>query len=111
LNTCIGRTFTGLVFTYLSGLLPVEKIRETNRIIAFYHPKPVYRTHILLVPKHPVSTLLDLNENDIEFLQDLYACVKSLVKELELENRGYRVIVNGGKYQEFPHLHFHLIAE
>jgi diadenosine tetraphosphate (Ap4A) HIT family hydrolase len=34
---------------------------------------------------------------------------QSLVAEHQLA--GYRMIVNGGEYQEFPHLHFHLISD
>ena len=28
-----------------------------------------------------------------------------------IPKKGYRLIVNGGEYQDFPHLHFHLISE
>jgi hypothetical protein len=28
-----------------------------------------------------------------------------------LAEGGYRLIVNGGKYQDFPYLHFHLISD
>jgi diadenosine tetraphosphate (Ap4A) HIT family hydrolase len=28
-----------------------------------------------------------------------------------LEQTGYRLIANGGAFQDVPHLHFHLIAE
>jgi len=111
LSTHVGRVIISFGLTYLSGLLPLEKIRETDRVVAFYHPKPGYKIHILLVPKYPVSTLMDLDENDIDFLQDLYSCIKDLVEDFKLETSGYRVIVNGGKYQEFPYLHFHLIAD
>jgi diadenosine tetraphosphate (Ap4A) HIT family hydrolase len=35
--------------------------------------------------------------------------VQNLVKDLDL--KAYRLIVNGGEYQDFPHLHFHLISD
>ena len=28
-----------------------------------------------------------------------------------LAESGYRLIVNGGKYQDFPYLHFHLVSD
>ena len=34
---------------------------------------------------------------------------QSLVQEYDLG--AYRLIVNGGEYQDFPHLHFHLISD
>jgi diadenosine tetraphosphate (Ap4A) HIT family hydrolase len=33
-----------------------------------------------------------------------------LIREFNLEQQGYRLIINGGKYQTFPHLHVHLIS-
>jgi len=41
----------------------------------------------------------------------MFATVKCLVKEFELDDGGYRLIVNGGAYQDFPQLHFHLISD
>jgi diadenosine tetraphosphate (Ap4A) HIT family hydrolase len=37
--------------------------------------------------------------------------IQSLVVEFRLEEIGYRLIVNGGKYQDVPQLHFHLVSE
>jgi diadenosine tetraphosphate (Ap4A) HIT family hydrolase len=52
-----------------------------------------------------------LQTADADFLLDLVQTVQSLVKELNLESRGYRLITNGGAYQDVPHLHFHLVSE
>ena len=38
-------------------------------------------------------------------------CGYALVQDLELAERGYRLIVNGGAYQDVKQLHFHLISE
>lgn len=46
---------------------------------------------------------------DSPFLPDLFAAVQSLVAEFQLPS--YRLIVNGGEYQDFPYLHFHLISD
>ena len=77
--------------------------------MAFYHPKPSYKFHVLLVPKKAVATLQELDPNDVSFLTDLYSTVQSLVEEYQLS--AYRLIVNGGEYQNFPQLHFHLISD
>lgn len=94
----------------MSFILPVEKLRQTPLLLAFYHPKPVYPVHILIVPRHKIESLLELGANDADFLLELIATVQSLVVELDLDARGYRLIANGGKYQDFPLLHFHLIS-
>jgi diadenosine tetraphosphate (Ap4A) HIT family hydrolase len=63
---------------------------------------------VLLLPKKAVTSLADLDPNDTAFLTDLYATAQSLVKEYQLP--AYRLIVNGGEFQDFPQLHFHLIS-
>jgi histidine triad (HIT) family protein len=94
----------------MSELLPVNKISETRSLICFYHPQPAYPVHILLVPKKDIRDLSQLDPMEDEFLPDLFTTVRKLVEELGLEQKGYRLIVNGGEYQEFPQLHFHLVS-
>jgi histidine triad (HIT) family protein len=103
--------FIGWLFAHMSFALPVKRLRETDTLIAFYHPHPSYPTHILLAPKKSLASLSDLASNDQDFLVDLVECVQSLVNELGLHDPGYKLIVNGGSYQEVPHLHFHLVSE
>lgn len=93
----------------MSFLIPVARLRETSSLIAFHHPSPSYPFHVLIVPKRKVPTLAQLDPAVIVFLNDLYATVQSLVDEFQLQ--AYRLILNGGKHQDFPHLHFHLISE
>ena len=93
----------------MSFVIPVKRLRETETLIAFHHPKPSYSFHILLIPKRQVASLQELDSKDTAFLSDLYANVQSLVDEFHLN--AYRLIVNGGEYQDFPHLHFHLISD
>lgn len=88
--------------------IPVKRLRETKTLLAFYHPKPAYPFHVLLVPKKAVASLKDLDPTDISFLTDLFSAVQGLVNEFQLP--AYRLIINGGEYQDFPQLHFHLIS-
>ena len=89
--------------------MPVKRLRETETLMAFHHPKPAYKFHVLFVPKKAVTTLMDFDPKDTTFLADLYAAVQSLVEEYHLS--AYRLIVNGGEYQDFPQLHFHLVSD
>jgi histidine triad (HIT) family protein len=98
----------GWFFAHMSFVIPVKRIRETETLMAFYHPKPAYQFHVLLVPKKAVASLKEFDSNDSAFLTDLYSTVQILVKEFHLT--AYRLIVNGGEYQDFPQLHFHLIS-
>jgi len=92
----------------MSFAIPIQRLRETKTLMAFHHPKPAYPFHVLLVPKKAVPSLKELTLSDPAFLIDLYSTVQSLVDEFHLS--AYRLIVNGGEYQDFPQLHFHLIS-
>jgi histidine triad (HIT) family protein len=101
----------GWVFTHMSSALPVDRLLETSQWIAFYHPKPSYPLHILLVPKQAIANLSELDASDPGLLSGLVEIVQQLVKQFDLQSRGYRLITNGGPYQSIPQLHFHLISE
>jgi histidine triad (HIT) family protein len=93
----------------MSFAIPIKRLRETGTLLAFYHPKPDYPFHVLIVPKKPIAKLMDFDTTDSAFLTDLFSTVQSLVKEFNLP--AYRLIVNGGEFQDFPQLHFHLISD
>ncbi len=52
----------------------------------------------------------DLTKEDGQLLVEIYSVVKKLVKEYNLSNDLYRIVVNGGKAQHVPHLHFHFLG-
>jgi histidine triad (HIT) family protein len=95
----------------MSFALPVDRLRETETLLAFHHPQPSHHVHILIVPKRKYMSILDIPSSDRAFMHDLLEVIKELVLELDLEQRGYRLIANGGEYQEVDHLHFHLISD
>ena len=107
----IWKGIIGWIFAYMSFVIPVQRLRETETLLAFHHPQPNYPVHILIVPKRPYPHLLALEAVDISLLTDLFQTVQSLVREFQLDRGGYRLITNGGIYQDIPHLHFHLIGE
>jgi len=100
----------GWIFAHMSFAIPVHRLRETDSLLAFQHPSPAYPVHILIVPKRTYTSLMDVTVEDTAFLADLVETVQSLVRELGLEGKGYRLVVNGGEYQDVKHLHFHLIS-
>lgn len=105
----VGRAFIHLVFRRLARILPVNYLHETPTLLAFYHPKPSYTVHILIVPRAPVDNLMNLPLDNAALMRDIFETAQILVKQLKLER--YRLICNGGDYQDIPHLHFHLIAD
>jgi histidine triad (HIT) family protein len=99
----------GWMFSHMSFAIPVKRLRETETLLAFHHPKPSYPFHVLLLPKKAITSLKEFDSTDTGFLTDLYSTVQNLVDEFHLS--AYRLIVNGGEYQDFPQLHFHLVSD
>ena len=94
----------------MSSVLRVNRLHETDTLLAFHHPEPAYPVHILLVPKKAIGSLMELSEADHVLLQDVFKTAQLLVVKLALDGTGYRLILNGGDYQDIPHLHFHLVS-
>jgi histidine triad (HIT) family protein len=109
-RSCVDGPVIGWIFEHMSFAIPVKRLHETPTLIAFFHPQPEYPVHVLLVPKRAISGLADPSAIDVDLLTDLLRVVQSLVAELNLEQRGYRLIVNGGAYQDIAQLHFHLVS-
>ncbi len=110
-RTWLGGMLFSWIISNMSFALPVDRLRETETLLAFHHPQPSHLVHILIVPKRNYRSILEVPSSDSEFLHDLLEVTKDLVQELGLEKRGYRLITNGGEYQEVNHLHFHLVSD
>ena len=106
----VGSRIIGWIFTYMSFAIPVDRLYESKALLAFHHPRPSYPIHILFVPKKAIRSLSDLRPEDNGFLVEVFGTVQRLVKELDLAASGYRLIVNGGEFQDVPQLHFHLVV-
>ena len=106
----IGKLVIGWIFEHMNFAIPAKRLRESETIMAFYHPKPSYPVHILLVPKKAIDGLEALSPDDGFLLSEIFQMTQSLVYELNLTTRGYRLVLNGGEYQDVPQLHFHLIS-
>jgi histidine triad (HIT) family protein len=104
----LGGFLAGWIFAHMSFIIPAKRLRKTDTLLAFHHPKPSHPFHVILVPKKAIRSFGDLEPADA-FLADLVRTVQSLVTEYHLT--AYRLIVNGGEYQDFPQLHFHLVSE
>ena len=105
----LSRLLLGYFFTYGAWLMPGKRLYETDSLMAFYHPQPSYRFHVLLVPKRPWTTLTAVDKDD-PFWTELLTAVQQLVQQFELTS--YRLICNNGApVQDVPHLHFHLVSD
>ncbi len=92
--------------------LPSEIVYEDEKVIAFKDINPQAPIHILICPKKHIETINDLEEGDKDIIGHIFLVAKKLAKDLNVDKRGYRVIVNCNKEggQEIYHIHFHFLA-
>ena len=94
----------------LSGLTPVEKVAETENVLAFRHTRPYYPVHIVVIPKRHVGSLITLAESDDHLLLELMRVVREVAAQVVAEHGACRVITNLGEYQDSKHLHWHVAS-
>ena len=95
----------------MSFAIPVDRLRDTDTLVAFHHPRPSHRFHVLIVPKRSIAHIAAVTPADADFMADLVETVRSLVAEFKLDQTAYSLLTNGGGFQDVPILHFHLIAD
>ncbi len=95
----------------LSGEIEVEKVYDSDNVLAFYHPKPEYKTHIILAPKVFISDFIHIQEEHKDIIWEILSVARYLAKAIESNKVGIRLYTEGGKFQKDPYLHFHLVAD
>lgn len=93
----------------LSGRTPVQKVLETENVLAYYHTRPFYPVHIVTLPKRHISSLITIEENDSALLIEMMNVIKKVAAQVVSEYGACRVITNLGEYQDSKHLHFHVV--
>lgn len=94
----------------LSGVTAVENILETENALAFYHTRPFYETHIVVIPKRHIRSLVEMEKTDEPVFLELFEVIRKVADRVVAEKGAARVLTNLGKYQESKHLHFHVIS-
>ncbi len=89
----------------MEGKISTSKVFEDENVLAFFDIKPQAAAHIILIPKKHVATFMDLSGE----MLDVAKIAQKLITEKKLEE-GYKLVINGGKYQEIKHFHMHLLA-
>ena len=92
----------------LSGKTPVRTVFETENVLAYHHTRPFWETHIVVIPKRHVPSLIALEETDREIFLELFEVIKKVAADVTAEKGAARVLTNLGDYQESKHLHFHV---
>ncbi len=88
-----------------SGKTLVEKVVETENVLAYHHTRPFWPVHIVVVPKRHVSSVLEVND---DLLLELFGVIKQVAAKVHADTGAARVLTNLGEYQDSKHLHFHV---
>ena len=92
----------------LSGRTSVRIAAETERVLAFYHTRPAYPLHIVVIPKQHIPSLLEIDDDAL--LAELFGVIKAVAAQVVAEHGAARVVTNLGAYQDSKHLHWHVIS-
>lgn len=90
--------------------IPKEFDYESDNLVVFPDINPSADMHLLIVPKQHIGSILDLDKTHGSLLVEVYQTIKKMVKDKDLDENLYRVVVNGGKAQHVPHVHFHFLG-
>ena len=92
----------------VAGDVPADVVLETDTLLAFLDQRPVFKGHVLLVPREHVVTLPDLPADLRDpFLAAAQRIATAVVDELGAQ--GSFVAINNTVSQSVPHLHLHVV--
>ena len=104
----MGAVSTCVFCQIIAGDVPAEFVLEADDLVAFLDTRPVFKGHVLLVPREHVDTLPDLpaalRDPFLEAAQRIAVAVKDA-----LGAQGSFVAINNTVSQSVPHLHLHVV--
>jgi histidine triad (HIT) family protein len=94
------------------GRIPAKVVSRDDRLVAFHDANPQAPTHLLVIPRRHVTSLLDLQEGDDSLAGALVRKARDLAREHGLGERGFRLVLNCGDDAGYSvyHIHLHLLG-
>tara|TARA_Y100001968_G_C19274445_1_gene675969 strand:- start:283 stop:624 length:342 start_codon:yes stop_codon:yes gene_type:complete len=94
----------------LKGSIPCDEVYSDDKCLAFRDIDPQAPVHILIIPRKPIVSLLEINRQDQELLGHLLLISKKIAIKEGLKD--WRTIINTGEKagQTVFHLHIHLLG-
>ncbi len=95
-----------------AGEIPADIYYQDDDVIAFRDMHPVAPTHLLIIPKKHIATANDFSEPDAALIGKLSITAARIAKDLRVEEKGYRMVMNCNRDagQTVFHVHMHLLA-
>ena len=94
------------------GRRPSRTVHSDDQLVAFHDVRPQAPTHVLVVPRRHVTSLMDLEPGDDGLLGAMVRRARDLARELGLGERGFRLVMNCGDDAGYSvyHIHLHLLG-
>jgi histidine triad (HIT) family protein len=92
--------------------IPAQIVYEDDLVLAFRDITPQAPTHILIVPKKPISRIAEAAPTDHQLLGHLLLKAAEVAAKVGLKSGGYRLVINNGPDggESVPHLHCHILG-
>jgi histidine triad (HIT) family protein len=92
----------------VAGTLPVQLVARTPTVAAFLDHRPVFKGHVLVVPRSHIVTIADL---PAELVGPYFRDVQRVAVAVQagLGAGGTFVALNNTVSQSVPHLHTHVV--
>ena len=96
----------------VAGEIPATIEHDDDLVVVIRDISPRAPTHLLLIPREHIRSVLELRETDGAMLGRLFAVAADLARREGLADDGYRVVSNVGRLggQSVDHLHLHLLG-
>jgi len=108
--------YTGFVMSCLfckivEGAIPSTPVYQDELCYAFADLHPQAPTHVLIIPRQHISSMIETDRNSRALLGHLHSAAAEIARDKGLSN-GYRIVVNTGADggQTVDHLHLHLLG-
>ena len=94
------------------GEIPANIIYQDDLVVAFDDIDPKAPVHKLIIPRKHIATINDLEPKNNNLIGHMTQIAKKLAKEFEVDQSGYRILMNCNKDagQVVFHLHMHLLG-
>ena len=96
----------------VDGEIPADIVYQDDEIVAFSDVNPQAPTHILVIPRKHIGTLLEAEEEDTALLGQLQRTAVEIGRRQGLDSSGFRLVTNclEGAGQSVFHIHVHLLG-
>ena len=97
----------------INNEIPGNKIYEDDKVLAFHDINKEAPIHFLVIPKEHIQSVNEINSKNSEIISHIFVIINKIVKDLGIDESGYRIVNNCGKDggQTVNHIHFHVLGQ